>query len=263
MQLRPFTYEGSENPKTVRTVQIGIEVWFAGNDIAAILGFKDPKAAVVAHCKESGMKLETIPTDAGPNQLRLINESNVYRLIMRSKIDSAEKFQDWVVESVLPEIRKTGGYGVRTHDFIGRFNLNRLKVSKGYFSVMNELYTILQASFEAAGYILPEESHTGEKIRPDVSVGRMFADYLRKEYPGAITDQAYYDHEFLNGFTCPVRQYPNRLVGIFRDYVELEWMLNHAEKYLGDRDKESLKYLPAVLGTRNVITFASQRSIKW
>jgi phage antirepressor YoqD-like protein len=37
-------------------------------------------------------------------------ESDVYRLIMKSKLPDAEKFQDWVCEDILPSIRKTGGY---------------------------------------------------------------------------------------------------------------------------------------------------------
>ena len=41
----------------------------------------------------------------------LINEANLYRLINRSNTLHAETFQDWVCEEVLPSIRKTGGYG--------------------------------------------------------------------------------------------------------------------------------------------------------
>lgn len=50
----------------------------------------------------------------GSNEISFINESNLYRLIMKSQLESALKFQDWVVEEVLPSIRKTGSYSVTT-----------------------------------------------------------------------------------------------------------------------------------------------------
>jgi len=44
--------------------------------------------------------------------MTIIPERDVYRLIMRSKLPAAERFEEWVVGEVLPEIRKTGSYGV-------------------------------------------------------------------------------------------------------------------------------------------------------
>ena len=42
--------------------------------------------------------------------MTFIGEPNLYRCIFMSRKDSAKRFQDWVVEVVLPQIRKTGGY---------------------------------------------------------------------------------------------------------------------------------------------------------
>ena len=41
---------------------------------------------------------------------KFLTESGVYKLIFKSDKKEAEKFQDWVTDEVLPEIRKTGGY---------------------------------------------------------------------------------------------------------------------------------------------------------
>lgn len=41
---------------------------------------------------------------------KFLTESGVYKLIFKSKKKEAEKFQDWVTDEVLPQIRKTGGY---------------------------------------------------------------------------------------------------------------------------------------------------------
>jgi hypothetical protein len=45
-------------------------------------------------------------------QTKLIPESDLYRLTLKSQLDSAERFQDWISEEVLPSIRKTGAYHI-------------------------------------------------------------------------------------------------------------------------------------------------------
>lgn len=90
------------------------DVLFIAKDVAEALGYSNTRDAVNTHCK----KQATVGIrDTSYNQIRnvtAIPESDVYRLVMRSKLDSAEKFQDWVVETVLPAIRKTGSYTAPT-----------------------------------------------------------------------------------------------------------------------------------------------------
>ncbi|SPZ49676.1 Uncharacterized phage-encoded protein [Sarcina ventriculi] len=50
--------------------------------------------------------------NAGEN---FLTESGVYKLIFKSDKKEAEKFQDWVTDEVLPNIRKTGGYITTTN----------------------------------------------------------------------------------------------------------------------------------------------------
>lgn len=54
-------------------------------------------------------------------QARFINEGNLYRLIINSKLPSAEKFERWVFDEVLPTIRKTGGYVSNEDMFINTY----------------------------------------------------------------------------------------------------------------------------------------------
>ena len=42
--------------------------------------------------------------------MRTVSESGLYKVIMRSDKPEAREFQDWVTQSVLPAIRKDGGY---------------------------------------------------------------------------------------------------------------------------------------------------------
>lgn len=92
----------------VRVIEIDEKPYFAGSDIAKALGYAIPHKAVQTHCK--GVLKRNIPTNSGTQEMLIITEGDVYRLIMKSKLPSAEKFESWVMDEVLPTIRKTGGY---------------------------------------------------------------------------------------------------------------------------------------------------------
>ncbi|WP_211233836.1 phage antirepressor KilAC domain-containing protein [Maridesulfovibrio bastinii] len=81
------------------------ELYFAGKDVATSLGYKNTADAIGKHCKAS----TTIAKRDG-GFLTIIPERDVYRLIMRSKLPAAEKFEEWVVGEVLPSIRKHNAY---------------------------------------------------------------------------------------------------------------------------------------------------------
>lgn len=78
------------------------------NDVAAALGYTNPPKAIRDHCKRVNVLFT--PSAKGLQPTKFIPESDVYRLVMRSKMSGAERFQDWVCEEVLPAIRKTGAY---------------------------------------------------------------------------------------------------------------------------------------------------------
>lgn len=92
----------------IRTVEKNDVVYFAGSDVAKALGYAIPHKAVQTHCK--GVLKWNIPTDSGNQDVLFITEGDVYRLIMKSKLPSAERFEIWVMDEVLPSIRKNGGY---------------------------------------------------------------------------------------------------------------------------------------------------------
>lgn len=92
----------------IRTTEVDGKPYFVGSDIAKILGYKEPHKAISRHCK-GGIK-RTVPTNGGDQELVVIPEGDVYRLIIKSKMPSAEKFESWVMDDVLPSIRKYGIY---------------------------------------------------------------------------------------------------------------------------------------------------------
>lgn len=97
----------------VRIVMVDNKPMFLANDVAKALGYINTRDAIFKHCK--GVAKRDTPTKSGNQQVSYIPESDVYRLVMRSKLPQAEQFQDWVCDEVLPTIRKTGGY-VAAHD---------------------------------------------------------------------------------------------------------------------------------------------------
>ncbi|WP_235690584.1 phage antirepressor [Aeromonas caviae] len=84
------------------------EPWFVAADIARALGYNDADQAIRRHCK--GVTKAPVETTGGMQRVSIIPERDVYRLVMRSKLESAERFEEWVVGEVLPSIRKHGGY---------------------------------------------------------------------------------------------------------------------------------------------------------
>jgi anti-repressor protein len=88
------------------------EPLFVAVDIARALGYEDPAKAIATHCKSADTTKRFVAhkNGIGGTNVQIINEPNVYRLIMRSKLKEAEYFQDWVFEDVLPTMRKQGGY---------------------------------------------------------------------------------------------------------------------------------------------------------
>lgn len=85
------------------------EPWFVAKDVADVLGYSNSRDAISKHCKAMDTVAFRDGTSGNPN-ITIIPERDVYRLIMRSKLPSAERFEEWVVGEVLPSIRKTGAY---------------------------------------------------------------------------------------------------------------------------------------------------------
>lgn len=98
----------SEQFGDIRTIENVKKPLFIAGDIAKALGYSNPRKAVIDHCK--GVTKRDTLTEGGNQLISFIPESDVYRLVMRSKLPDAEKFQDWVCEEILPSIRRDGGY---------------------------------------------------------------------------------------------------------------------------------------------------------
>jgi phage antirepressor YoqD-like protein len=105
--VKLFNFDGAD----VRAVLIDGEPLFVAKDVAVALCYANPQKAVRDHCKAARPVGANESFTLDP-QTMLIPERDVYRLVMKSHMAAAERFEEWVVGEVLPSIRKTGGYSV-------------------------------------------------------------------------------------------------------------------------------------------------------
>ena len=106
----PFTFPETGQP--VRTVTIDSEPWFVGNDVVTVLGYSNGRMAIGALPERMKSSVTIADGTPGNPNRTVISEFGVYRLIMRSNLPAAERFQDWLAEEVIPSIRRTGGYTI-------------------------------------------------------------------------------------------------------------------------------------------------------
>ena len=93
---------------SVRIIEEGSKYLFCAQDVAKSLGYTNFRDAIRRHCK--GVVKRDSLTKGGIQSLSYIPEGDVYRLIVHSKLPSAERFEKWVFDEVLPTIRKHGAY---------------------------------------------------------------------------------------------------------------------------------------------------------
>ena len=112
-----------KNPEfgSIRTFEQDGKVLFCGTDVATALGYANPRKAVRDHTRcgtkcsigvQTGKKADGTPAVQMVEML-FIPEGDVYRLIVHSKLPSAERFERWVFDEVLPSIRQHGAYLTR------------------------------------------------------------------------------------------------------------------------------------------------------
>lgn len=112
---------------SVRIVMRDGKPLFCGKDVAEALGYKDSVNALKRHCRGVAIYHPIEDSLGRKQEARFIPEGDLYRLVAHSELPSAEKFESWIFDEVLPCIRKTGGYVSNDDLFI-----------ETYFSTMDE-----------------------------------------------------------------------------------------------------------------------------
>lgn len=93
----------------IRVLAEGGRQLLSATDCARALGYTNPHKAVQDHCKNVVLRW-TNDSLGRVQETNFIPEGDLYRLIVRSRLPSAERFESWVFDEVLPTIRTTGAY---------------------------------------------------------------------------------------------------------------------------------------------------------
>lgn len=167
----------------VRTLEIEGKIYFVGKDIAKALGYKNTNDAINRHCKgvvkHEGLKINGI-------EVSLIPEGDLYRLIVNSKLPNAEKFESWVFDEVLPTIRQTGEYEIKsTKDKyiseidIAKAELSLVEVTAKLLNLNDSsklaLATNIYENHNIPTNLLPQYTKSKDRILP-------VSDLLKKNY---------------------------------------------------------------------------------
>ena len=110
------------NPQfgNIRTLEINNKMWFGATDVATSLGYSNPRDAIVRHCKPKGVVIHDVGVQTGIKldgtpalqnvKMKFINEGNLYRLVASSQLPTADEFESWIFDEVIPSVIHTGGY---------------------------------------------------------------------------------------------------------------------------------------------------------
>ena len=107
MQNQITVFENEEFG-TIEIMMIDGKPYFPASECAKILGYTNANAAIIRHCK-GVLKRDTLST-GGSQSTNYIPEGDLYRLIIRSKLPAAVRFESWICDTVLPSIRQHGAY---------------------------------------------------------------------------------------------------------------------------------------------------------
>ena len=96
---------------SLEVITLGGKPYFPATECAALLGYRNPRKAVIDHCRCVTKRDTPHPQSAHKTIERsFIPEGDLYRLIIRSKLPAAVRFETWVCDEVLPSLRQHGFY---------------------------------------------------------------------------------------------------------------------------------------------------------
>lgn len=127
---------------SVRTIEIEGKPYFVANDVAKALGYTNPSKATNDHCKNDKM-IWGNDLLGRRQQFKIIPEGDLYRLIAHSKLPSAEEFESWVFDEVLPSIRKNGYYIDDKNEINTNKYISEVDNAKAEMGLVREIADIL------------------------------------------------------------------------------------------------------------------------
>ncbi len=203
----PFTYEGV----SVRTVVIDGEPWFVLADLCKLLEIANP-SNVASRLDPSGVNtLRLADGNRGNPNVTVVNESNMYEVVIRSDKPEAVAVRRWITAEVLPAIRKTGGYGQVAPKGEELLALAVLE-ARTMLAAKDQRIAELEPKAEVASRLLDADgdlsvrdaAQTLTRAGVKTGQGRLFADLARRQWISRAGDgrwrvlQYAIDHGFMS-----------------------------------------------------------------
>lgn len=152
--VTPLLFEGEH---LVRVIDQNGEPWFVGNDVCRCLGLKNPRTSL-ALLDEDEKGVHSIDTLGGLQEVIVVSEAGVYRLVFGSRRPEAECFKRWLAHDVIPAIRKNGFYGKAANEEIlspmaaekrpfPDWPMEELRTKKGVVDMYRLLYGTMAAQW--------------------------------------------------------------------------------------------------------------------
>lgn len=95
----------------IRTVEINEKVYFVASDVARALGYTNTRKAINDHCRwVTKCDIPHPQSKTKALEVNVIPKGDIVRLAAQSKLPSAEKFESWIFDEVIPSVLDNGGY---------------------------------------------------------------------------------------------------------------------------------------------------------
>jgi prophage antirepressor-like protein len=215
-EQHPFTMFDFDG-RTVQALIIGGDPWFVRQDVLELLDLRSNTSARSLAPDEKGT--HTVRTLGGPQEIALVNEPGLYRLIFQSRKEEAERIKTWVFTEVLPSIRRTGAYArpgaLPSGDPVVR---ELLDVQKEILAVQRERLDIEKARLALARFPEVEDLERGA-VRSKLTQLIDVVATVRSRCPALIWRELYLLVKAINGVdlyaqTAAARQMGDRVTSI-------------------------------------------------
>ena len=152
--LQVFNFE----KRDVRVVMKDGQPWWVAKDVCDILELNNITEALRG-LDEDELTSEILKSGGQGREMRLVSESGVYTLVMRSNKPEAKRFRKWVTSEVLPQLMRTGSYSVKKDpDEERKLEIARQRIALQEKNANARLAKIMQRMVEHPAYELTKES---------------------------------------------------------------------------------------------------------
>lgn len=133
------------------------KTWFCGTDIATSLGYSNSRDAIARHCKSNGVVIHDVIDSLGrTQQMKFINEGNIYRLTAKSQMPKADEFESWIFDDVVPSVINTGSYSIQSQYNISQSFSEALQLAADQAKQIEEQQKVIEQKDAKIAKIQPK-----------------------------------------------------------------------------------------------------------